>query len=237
MPKPTDASPKKSEKLSDQVYAFVFANIMDGAYPEGSRLPTEGQLAEQFGFSRPIIREALARLRDDGVIVSRQGSGSYVQAMPGGSSSRFGHLQSIADLERCNEFRVEVESAAAALAAVNATPGDLTAIRAAMAALEEIALSDDVGMEADFEFHKAIAEATGNRFFLGTLNSLKKPILFGMLLGRQFALKQPDERVAVVIAEHARIVDAIGRKDGEAARDAMRRHLLASARRTFHGDR
>lgn len=72
-----DASPQRHEKLSDQIYAFVFASIIDGAFPEGSKLPTETQLSEQFGFSRPIIREALARLRDDGLIVSRRGSGSF----------------------------------------------------------------------------------------------------------------------------------------------------------------
>ena len=72
----------RQRSLSDVAYEQILADIMDGVFAENARLPAEGALAERFGISRPVVREALARLRDDGLIVSRQGSGSYVTARP-----------------------------------------------------------------------------------------------------------------------------------------------------------
>ncbi len=71
-------SDDREPKLSRQIYERIFELIVSGEYPERSRLPSELELSRRFGASRPIVREALARLRDDGLIVSRQGSGSYV---------------------------------------------------------------------------------------------------------------------------------------------------------------
>lgn len=68
-----------SLKLSDLVYAKIAESIHSGDYPIDSRLPTENEFAENLGVSRPVVREALARLRNEGVIISRRGSGTYVQ--------------------------------------------------------------------------------------------------------------------------------------------------------------
>ena len=69
-------------KLADRVYDRVFEAISLGKWPEGRRIPTENQLCNMFSVSRSVVREALARLRSDGVIISRQGSGSYVHRKP-----------------------------------------------------------------------------------------------------------------------------------------------------------
>ena len=97
-----------------------------------ARLPSETELARRFGASRPVVREALARLREDGVIVSRQGSGSYVKRRPDPAVLRFVPVGSIADVQRCFEFRAGLEGAAAALAAERWEDADIAEIRRAL---------------------------------------------------------------------------------------------------------
>ena len=87
--KPLREAEDREPKLSHQVYDRIFERIVSGEYAESSRLPSESDLSRRFGASRPIVREALARLRDDGLIVSRQGSGSYVQRRPDAAVLRF----------------------------------------------------------------------------------------------------------------------------------------------------
>ena len=73
---------RRRQKLSDFLYEQVLGLILSSEYPVGARLPTEADLAARFDVSRPVVREALARLREDGLVVSRQGSGSYVRHLP-----------------------------------------------------------------------------------------------------------------------------------------------------------
>ena len=89
-PAPRQDTPDALEgKLSGGIYAQIFERILAGEYPMNARLPAETELARRFGASRPVVREALARLREDGVIVSRQGSGSYVKRRPDSAILRF----------------------------------------------------------------------------------------------------------------------------------------------------
>ena len=122
----------REPKLSHQVYERIFElHRLGRVSRSSSRLPSESELSRRFGASRPIVREALARLRDDGLIVSRQGSGSYVQRRPDAAVLRFVPVGSVADIQRCFEFRVGLEGAAAALAAERWEEEDLTEIRQA----------------------------------------------------------------------------------------------------------
>ena len=76
-------SETRRPSLADQVYDQLLAKILEEEYPVHSRLPAEELLAQTFGVSRPIVRAALSRLRDDGIVQSRRGSGSYVLRRPG----------------------------------------------------------------------------------------------------------------------------------------------------------
>ncbi|MEC7963679.1 MAG: GntR family transcriptional regulator, partial [Pseudomonadota bacterium] len=107
----------KEPNLSDRVYETVLSKIMDGEFPVGSKLPTEHALCEQFGVSRPVLRQALKQLREDDVIVSRQGSGSFVRRRPETGVLDFAPVGSIADIQRTFEFRSAIEGEAAYLAA------------------------------------------------------------------------------------------------------------------------
>jgi len=73
---------RKSTGLPDKIYSDILNRILEGEYKEGERLPTEHALAERFETSRPTVREALARLRADGIIVTRHGSGTTVARRP-----------------------------------------------------------------------------------------------------------------------------------------------------------
>lgn len=228
-------APLRPARLSDQIYARIFGLIVEGEFPEDSKLPTEVEFAERFVVSRTIVREALARLRDDGVVISRQGAGSFVKRRPDGTLLSFAPVGSIADIQRCFEFRIALEGEAAATAAMRADSEGLSRIDKAFDALEEIVQSGALGTDADYEFHLAIAEATQNRFFASVIGSLKGHVAFGINLARSLSLIRPSTRIKAVQAEHRAIFEAIRTGDAQAARDAMRTHIDNARKRMFEG--
>lgn len=225
----------REPKLSHQVYERIFELIVSGEYPERSRLPSEFELSRRFGASRPIVREALARLRDDGLIVSRQGSGSYVQRRPDAAVLRFVPVGSVADIQRCFEFRVGLEGAAAGLAAERWEEEDLREIKAALQDLESCIREGRLGVEADAQFHRAVADATHNPFHVSVQRSLEPHVAFGMNLARNLSLLRPTARLRIVQDEHEVIVEAIEARDPEGARRAMVTHIENARRRVFEG--
>jgi DNA-binding FadR family transcriptional regulator len=230
------ASPDNGEaKLSAGIYQRIFELIVSGELAVNARLPTEAELSRRFGASRPVVREALARLRDDGVIVSRQGSGSYVKRRPDVAVLRFVPVGSIADIQRCFEFRVGLEGAAAALAAQRWEEGDLAEIKAAFEELECCIRDGRLGVEADERFHRAVANATHNSYHVSVQASLQAHIAFGMTLTRNLSLLRTAERLRLVQDEHAAIVRAIEARDASGARAAMQAHIDNARHRMFEG--
>jgi len=223
-------------RLSNRVYESILADIMGGKHSEGDRLPTETALAEQFSVSRPVIREALAQLRDDGLIHARQGSGSYVQKRPNTAFLQFAPLGSIADIQRCFEFRAAVEPKAAGLAAMRRGSDDLRALSAALQALDAAVASGAIGTELDFAFHKAVASASGNSFFEVTLSSLEAAISSAISVNRNLSLLDPQARLALVQREHERVFEQIEAGDASGAETAMRHHIESARRRVFDGE-
>lgn len=241
IPNPSDldstdfATDRSRVKLSSQVYEAVLTKIVNGHYPEGSKLPTETALAKNFSVSRPVVREALARLRDDGLVQARQGVGSFVLKRPGSALLRFAPIGSIADIQRHFEFRGAIEPFAAQLAASRRDETALKTIARAIDMLEEAIDANDVTVEADFAFHRAVADASGNQFFATTLASLEDTAKSAMLLNRQLSLHNPAGRLTLMLAEHRAVHDAIGASDPDRAFDAMRTHIEDSRRRVFDG--
>jgi DNA-binding FadR family transcriptional regulator len=220
-------------KLSAGIYQRIFEIIITGEFAVNARLPSETELAQRFGASRPVVREALARLRDDGIIVSRQGSGSYVKRRPDTAVLRFVPVSSIADIQRCFEFRVGLEGAAAALAAERREDDDLREIRAAFDELEACIRDGKLGVDADERFHMAVAKATHNGYHVSVQSSLHPHIVFGMNLLRNLSLLRTAERLRLVQDEHRAIVEAIAAREPEPAREAMQRHIDNARRRMF----
>jgi DNA-binding FadR family transcriptional regulator len=195
--------------LVDQVYRGLLELIMQGDLKEGDKLSTEQALAEQFKTSRPTVREALSRLRSDGIIASRQGAGTFVTRRPDPDLPRFMPLESLSDVRRCLDFRIVVECGAAALAAVMADDEDFVRIEQALIRLEQAVASNALGVDEDFDFHLAVAQASKNQFFVSVLVSIKPHMEFGMNLMRNLSLSKSGERLIRVQSEHRDIVKAI----------------------------
>lgn len=214
------------QSLSSIVYSEMRALIGQGRWAPSARLPSEAELCRQFSVSRPIVRQALAALRDEGLIVSRQGSGSFVQ--PGAAPAvdrpqvQFPPLTSVADLESFLNFREGIEGEVAATAARRHTEGHLQTLRELVSRLSDGA--DATMPEGDYEFHRAVAIASGNPFYLNSLESLRSHIIFGISLAWTFGSNQGDFRQAI-FDQHIAIVEAIASRDAELAREAMRHHL------------
>lgn len=222
--------------LSDRLYEKILEAIIDGEFPEGGRLPTEHDLAAGYGVSRPVIREALARLRFDGIITSRRGAGSFVVRRPREPLHRIDGVASVADIQRCFEFRVVLEGEIAGLAADRAEAGEVDAIAAACDAFAAAVETGKDGIEEDLAFHFAVARATRNDFFVNALFGVETAMRFAIRFGKTLSTVAPAVRLGKVVGEHRAILDAIRAGDADAARTAMRRHLGNSRRRMFDGD-
>jgi GntR family transcriptional regulator, transcriptional repressor for pyruvate dehydrogenase complex len=222
-------------KLSDQIHDQLLALIAGGEFAEKSRLPTEVELAARFDVSRTIVREALARLRDDGVVVSRQGAGTFVRRRPD-QTWKHSPLASIADIQRCFEFRMGFEADMAAWAARRADRPTIKRIGAAVEAYEEVTKGGKPGSDADFDLHYVIAEATRNRFYVSVMTSLRDHIVFGMNLSRDLSRVKPAARLKAVRAEHREVFDAIRARDPDRAHEAMRVHVEKARLRIFDGE-
>jgi GntR family transcriptional regulator, transcriptional repressor for pyruvate dehydrogenase complex len=220
--------------LADVVYERIRRSIIDGEYTEEERLPGENALAERFEVSRPVIRAALKRLREDGLIVSRQGSGSYISTNVEPKALTFQPLETIADLQRCYEFRLTIEPAAAAIAASRRSDADLAEIANQLQIMRDATERRNHREDADFAFHLAITSAANNQYFEIALRALKDHIAVGMKF-HGLSLQTMRGGLDHVLAEHAEISRAIAAGEAEAARVAMAAHVAGSLNRLFEG--
>jgi DNA-binding FadR family transcriptional regulator len=225
----------RDRTLSDHAYEKILAMIVSGEISVGAKLPTEHVLGEHLEVSRPVLRQALKQLREDGVIVSRQGSGSFVQRRPEGAVLDFVPVGSIADIQRTFEFRAAIEGEAAYLAAQRRTDKDLAQMRSALDELDRCISENELGVDADETFHEVVCAASGNQYFTIARTSMKANILAGLNLTRNLSLTKPQARLELVQREHYAIFDAIERQDKGAARDAMRAHVENARNRVFEG--
>lgn len=224
---------RKTSGLADRIYSDILNSIIEGEFKEGDRLLTEHALAERFSTSRPTVREALARLRADGIIVTRRGSGTTVGRRPDPDVRRFAPLETLSDIRRCYEFRVVTEAGAAALAARQADESDVAAIQAAWDELERVIETQGIGAKDDFAFHLAIARASKNQFFITVMSFIEEQVVFSMNLSRNLSLVKTLERQRLVQAEHLEVLAAIRAHDPERAGRAMAAHLENALARMF----
>ncbi|KQS72705.1 GntR family transcriptional regulator [Rhizobium sp. Leaf371] len=220
------------KSLGDVVFERMHRAIKSGAYQPDERLPTEHDLAAEFEVSRPIIREALRRLREQGLIYSRRGAGSFVRALGLKEPLGFGQLENVADLLNCYEFRLTLEPAAASAAAARHTEASLTAIRQALELMRDATNRQSHRVDADFEFHLAIARAARNSYFSTAMEALKEHIAVGMKF-HGASVKRDSAGLARVFGEHEAIAKAIASGDGPLAGELMREHLTGSRERLF----
>lgn len=225
-----------SRSLSSVAYQKILVSIINGEYPANEKLPSEAKLCEKYGVSRPVLREALTRLKEDNLIVSRRGSGSFVIKRPDDTVLSFSKISSISDIQRCFEFRTNLEGSAAGLAATRRTADQLGRIVAAAEKINEANRLHAIASEEDFEFHLAIAEAANNHYYSTVMKSLRENIKEGMNITRTLSLKSSDSnRMALVQDEHNTILRHIIDGDAEKAESAMKDHLNNARIRMFEG--
>lgn len=225
----------KDTSLSDRVYEQLLAMIVQGEFGVGDKLPTEHALSERMNVSRPILRQALKQLRTDDVVISRQGSGSFVKRRPDEQVLDFAPVGSIADIQRTFEFRAAIEGEAAYLSAKRRSAFDLEQMRIALKELNRCIQENELGVEADEAFHAAVCAASDNHYFASARNSMNSNILTGMNLTRNLSLMKPRVRLELVQQEHYAILKAIEAGDADEARAAMRRHIENARTRVFEG--
>ncbi|WP_277185882.1 FadR/GntR family transcriptional regulator [Caballeronia sp. BR00000012568055] len=225
---------RKPSGLADRIYGDILNSIIEGEFKEGDRLLTEHALAERFATSRPTVREALARLRADGIIVTRRGSGTTIGRRPDPDVRRFAPLETLSDIRRCYEFRVVTEAGAAELAATKADQDDIHAIEEAWNQLERVVETQEgIGAKDDFAFHLAVARASKNQFFITVLSFMEEQVVISMNLSRNLSLAKTIERQRLVQREHKDVLDAIRDRDSARASQAMRAHLENALDRMF----
>jgi DNA-binding FadR family transcriptional regulator len=218
--------------LAQRVVAGLKDKIFAGELPPGHKLPSEAELIGEFGVSRTVIREAVTRLRAEGLVETFQGRGSFVLAVPEPSSFTVesAAIRTHHDVLDMVDFRIGIECEAAALAATRLDEAGRATVRAALDAF--VAAAPEDAVEADFGFHRAVASASANRFYLDLLDSLG-PMMIMLArtrLGDAHSLTDASH-VERVRREHDDVAAAVLAGDPETARAAMRVHLGNTRRR------
>ena len=219
-----------SGRLAAAVYEQIDRLIRRGEFPKGVKLPPESDLARRFGVSRPVVREALARLRDEGIVRSQQGSGTFVIRGMLPRAAALPQIRTLADLLRYYEYRMDVEAATSGLAAERRTSDNLAEIGKVLSGAEEMLTQGQQQLLADanFAFHRAVAQATRNPFYVRTLEMMPNFIGRNQLDLVVSSQSRTEAHLWRIHREHVAIFEAIEAADAERARSEMRRHILAA---------
>ncbi|MCR9138951.1 MAG: FadR family transcriptional regulator [Alphaproteobacteria bacterium] len=221
----------RDQPLHKKVATLISKEIVNGQFLPGDKLPSEHELAQIFEVSRNVVREAIACLRSDGVVISRQGLGAFVVQPELRQAIRIDaeELQQSGNLRSLFELRSALEIEAAGLAAKRRTKPQLARIEQALSKMTGAEKMLDAGIDADLDFHRAVAEAAGNEYLVTFLTYLGHQMRETILTVRE--THGLETVVELTIAEHQRIFEALTAGDPDAARNAMRDHIGAAAQR------
>lgn len=226
-------------RLADRVATMLADEIESGRLTTGDKLPTEVELVKQLGVSRTVIREAVSRLSNAGLVEARQGRGVFVlppRTRPLDLEADTTHTTDTkAKVLQIVEVRRAMEGEAAELAATRATPADHARMRQALAAIDTAVAAGGDGADEDLAFHRSIAESTGNAVMVSTLRYLGEVSRSGIRVTRANEARRNDFYDAVREEHHA-ILAAIEQGNAKAARTAARRHLEHAATRLQKAD-
>lgn len=215
----------RTSRLYEQIVQQIEASIVKGDLKPGDQLPAERELAQRFGVSRTAVREAVKALREKGLVEAYSGRGTFItdgttQAVRQSLDLmvKIGQPEGSTHLA---EVRAILEPEIAALAAARIQEAELTTMRDAVAAMDRAGAKDpELYIEADLDFHLALAEGAANPLILSLLDSIVALLREQRL--RIFRVPGGPERGQI---HHKRILDAVERRDSEKARESMRAHL------------
>ena len=214
----------RTSRLYEQIVQQIEESIVKGTLKPGDQLPAERELALRFGVSRTAVREAVKALREKGLVEAYSGRGTYItdgttQAVRQsldlmvkiGQPEGFTHLA---------EVRAILEPEIAALAAVRVQEPELATMREAFALMDRAQHDYEAYIEADLDFHLALAEGAGNPLILSLLDSV-----VGLLREQRLRILQVPGGPERGQVHHKCILEAVEQRDAEGAREAMRAHL------------
>lgn len=225
-----DDKVRRGPSLVDSVAALIRSDITTGTYAVGDKLPTEKNLSEKYGVSRPIIREAIGTLKRDGLVTTRQGLGAFVVEARE-MAFRFAEfdLTDAMDIRNVIELLMAVEATATALAAERRSKTQLAAIKARLLAIQQAFDNNDAGIEEDIAFHREIVGVCGNPYFRDMSDFLDSRVRNFIRKARASSLQQ--DLLSKVQEEHVAIYEAIAAGNPQAARKAAESHLKGAAGR------
>src|SRR3984885_6965171 len=214
----------RTSRLYEQIVQQIEKSIVKGDLKPGDQLPAERELAQRLGVSRTAVREAVKALREKGLVEAYSGRGTFItdgttkavrQSL--GLMAKIGQPEGSTDLA---EVRAILEPEIAALAALRIQEPELMTMGEGVATMARAGKNPEAYIEADLDFHLALAEGPANPIILSLLDSIVALLREQRL--RIFKVPGGPERGQI---HHKRILDAIERHDCEKAREAMRAHL------------
>ncbi len=221
--------PVQQEKLSQGVIRQIEGLILRGILRPGERLPSERELSERMGVSRPSLREALADLQERGLLSSRAGAGVYVAEVLGSAFAPAlvtlfaTHDEAVFDYI---SFRRDMEGLAAERATRLGTDSDLRVIDAIFRKMETAHQKRNPADEAslDADFHLSIIEASHNIIMLHMMRSMYELLREGVFYNRSIMFKQRTTR-DTLLDQHRAINSALQARDPDKAKEAVHAHL------------
>ncbi len=217
----------RTSRLYEQIVKQIEESVLNGTLKPGDQLPAERDLAQRLGVSRTAVREAVKTLREKGLVEAYSGRGTFIT---NGTSQaarqsfdlmvKIGQQGQQEGLPHLVELRLALEPGIAAMAAERVTDEDLTAMREAVTVMDRAQENAEAYIEADLDFHLALAEAAANPLILSLIDSI-----VGLLREQRIKIFNVEGGPQRGQFHHKRILEAMERRDPEMARGAMRAHL------------
>jgi GntR family transcriptional repressor for pyruvate dehydrogenase complex len=214
----------RTSRLYEQIVQQIEESVLNGSLKPGDQLPAERELAQRLGVSRTAVREAVKTLREKGLVEAYSGRGTFItNGTSQAARQSFDLMVKIGQQEgspHLAELRLMLEPGIAALAAVRAKEDDLSGMRDAVAVMDRSQKDPGAYIEADLDFHLALAEAAANPLILSLIDSI-----VGLLREQRIKIFNVEGGPQRGQFHHKRILEAVERHDAEMARSAMRAHL------------
>src|SRR5205807_8855960 len=214
----------RTSRLYEQIVQQIEESILKGDLKPGDQLPAERELAQRFGVSRTAVREAVKALREKGLVEAYSGRGTFItDGTSQAVRQSFDLMVKIGQPEGSThlaEVRAILEPEIAGLAALRVQEADLAVLREAVAVMDRSHQDSDAYIEADLDFHLALAEAASNPLILSLIDSI-----VGLLREQRMRIFKVDGGPERGQFHHKRILEAIEQRNPEKAREAMRAHM------------
>lgn len=214
----------RTSRLYEQIVQQIEDSVLNGSLKPGDQLPAERDLAQRLGVSRTAVREAVKALREKGLVEAYSGRGTFItDGTSQAARQSFDLMVKIGQQEgapHLAELRLILEPGIAALAAARIQEPELVAMREAVAVMDRAQRDPGAFIEADLDFHLALAEAAANPLILSLIDSI-----VGLLREQRIKIFNVEGGPQRGQLHHKRILEAVERRDPEMARSAMRAHL------------